>query len=142
MDLNDRLKQCRESSGLSQTEAAEQLGFTRQALSRWENGQTEPNTETLAKMAKLYGKTMSELLNEEPKKMPEEMPEAAAETLPAAQKKLRVLLIVLATLLTIAVSFAAGWYAHVHVQSHTVNEMQLDLNEPHGTLEIFPVEDD
>lgn len=161
MNLSNHLKDCREESGLSQDEVARLLTITRQALSGWENGKTEPDTKTLAALAKIYGKSIDELIHGKPEEAPEEQPEAlmaeAAEDAPTepfeivpeepseTQKKslsvkARALLLALAVLLALVIGFAAGWYAHAHVQSHTVNERQFDLSEPHGTLEFFPVE--
>ena len=47
MDTKDDLKKIRTQNGLTQDEMAGKLAVTRQAVSRWENGETVPNTETL-----------------------------------------------------------------------------------------------
>ena len=44
MDTKDVLYTLRTRSGLSQDELAERIFVTRQAVSRWENGETVPNT--------------------------------------------------------------------------------------------------
>lgn len=44
----------RTKNGLSQDELAEKVFVTRQAVSRWENGDTIPNTETLKLLSKLF----------------------------------------------------------------------------------------
>lgn len=148
MKLSENLRIYREASRLSQDEVAEALGISRQTISNWENEKTEPDIRSLAALAKLYGKTMEELLygdsKETPEKRASDPAEVAPEAPPAMQskpKKKAVLLIVLAVLLVIAISFAAGWYAHAYVQSRTVNEMQVDLSEPHDTLELLPLEE-
>ena len=43
-------------------EAAEELGISRQRLSNWENGGSEPDLEMVRRMAELYGMTVDELL--------------------------------------------------------------------------------
>ena len=47
MNTKDILRQLRVQKGLSQDELAEKLYVTRQAVSRWETGETTPNVETL-----------------------------------------------------------------------------------------------
>ena len=54
--------------GLSQDEVAEKVFVTRQAVSRWENGETTPNTETLKLLSKLFDVSINTLLGE-PRKM-------------------------------------------------------------------------
>ena len=52
----------REKAGLSQDELAEKVYVTRQAVSRWENGETTPNTETLKLLSKLFDVSINTLL--------------------------------------------------------------------------------
>ena len=47
MKTKDILRELRTKNGLSQEELAEKIFVTRQAVSRWETGETTPNTETL-----------------------------------------------------------------------------------------------
>ena len=47
MKTQDILKKLREKSSLTQEELAERIQVTRQAVSRWETGETQPNTDTL-----------------------------------------------------------------------------------------------
>lgn len=49
-------------SGLTQNEMAEKLGVTNKAVSKWENGKSKPATNTLRKMAVLFGLSIEELL--------------------------------------------------------------------------------
>ena len=52
----------RNKIGLSQDELAEKVYVTRQAVSRWENGETTPNTETLKLLSKLFDVSINTLL--------------------------------------------------------------------------------
>ena len=54
MDTKDMIRRLRTEKGLSQDELAEKLFVTRQAVSRWENGETTPNTETLKQLSRLF----------------------------------------------------------------------------------------
>ncbi|MBO7709717.1 MAG: helix-turn-helix domain-containing protein [Lachnospiraceae bacterium] len=62
MDTKDVLRELRTKTGLSQDELAEKIFVTRQAVSRWENGETIPNTETLKLLSNLYGVSINTLL--------------------------------------------------------------------------------
>ena len=54
METKDMIRELRTKKGLSQDELAEKVFVTRQAVSRWENGETTPNTETLKLLSKLF----------------------------------------------------------------------------------------
>ena len=62
MDTKEILLQLRTQKGLSQEELAEQVFVTRQAVSRWENGETTPNTETLKLLSRLFDVSINTLL--------------------------------------------------------------------------------
>lgn len=62
MTTKDVLRELRAKSGLSQDELAERVFVTRQAVSRWENGETTPNTETLKLLSRLFNVSINTLL--------------------------------------------------------------------------------
>ena len=62
MSTKDILLELRTKNGLSQESLAEKVFVTRQAVSRWENGETVPNTETLKLLSKLYNVSINTLL--------------------------------------------------------------------------------
>ena len=62
METKDILLQLRTQKGYSQDELAEQVFVTRQAVSRWENGETVPGTETLKLLSKLLIVSINTLL--------------------------------------------------------------------------------
>ena len=62
METKDVILELRMKHGLSQDELAEKLYVTRQAVSRWENGETVPNTETLKLLSKLFDISINTLL--------------------------------------------------------------------------------
>ena len=62
MDTMDVLLQLRTEKGLSQEQLAEKVFVTRQAVSRWETGETTPNTETLKLLSNLYDVSINTLL--------------------------------------------------------------------------------
>ena len=62
METKDILKNLREKHGLTQEKMAERLLVTRQAVSRWETGETQPNTETLKLISKEFDISVNTLL--------------------------------------------------------------------------------
>ena len=62
MDTKDILYNLRAKKGLSQDELAEKVFVTRQAVSRWENGETTPNVETLKLLSEFYDVSINTLL--------------------------------------------------------------------------------
>lgn len=62
MRLGDLLKKSRMKCNMKLEEAAEELGISRQRLSNWENGGSEPDLEMVRRVAELYGMTVDELL--------------------------------------------------------------------------------
>ena len=74
MSLGERIKEQRKSSGLSQEKLAEFVGVSRQAVTKWETGQSAPSTENLFKLAEIFGTTVDILLasDEDEKNSPAE----------------------------------------------------------------------
>ena len=62
METKDVLLSLRTKKGLSQEALAQAVFVTRQAVSRWETGETVPNTETLKLLSGLYGVSINTLL--------------------------------------------------------------------------------
>ncbi len=62
MDTKDVLHELRTKAGLSQDELAEKIFVTRQAVSRWENGETVPGTDTLKLLSELFNVSINTLL--------------------------------------------------------------------------------
>lgn len=62
MEVKDILLKLREAHQLTQAELAETLHISRQAISRWENGETVPNTETLKLLSQMFDVSINTLL--------------------------------------------------------------------------------
>ena len=60
--LGETLKELRTERNMTQEFVAESLGVSRQAVSKWENGSSEPSTSNLIAIAKLYEVLPEELL--------------------------------------------------------------------------------
>lgn len=54
MSLSIRLQELRKKANLSQEELAEKLGLSRQAISKWESEQTNPDINNIIKLSEIY----------------------------------------------------------------------------------------
>lgn len=62
METKEIINRLREKNNLTQEQFAERLHVTRQAISRWENGETQPSTEQLKVLSKEFGISINTLL--------------------------------------------------------------------------------
>lgn len=63
MDFKDKLKEIRKYKGLSQEELADQIGVSRQAITKWETGKGLPDIENMKILAEIFKTTLDELLS-------------------------------------------------------------------------------
>lgn len=86
MLLGEKLKETRQSKGLSQSTVAEHLSISRQSISKWENNSSYPDLDNLVRLSKYYEISIDDLLNEN-----QELKEKIAENelhIKESQKKL------------------------------------------------------
>ena len=77
MILAEKIMQLRKKAGWSQEELAEQLGVTRQSVSKWEGAQSLPDLEKILQMSRLFGVSTDFLLKDE---LEAESPDPAPDT--------------------------------------------------------------
>ena len=65
MKLSEKICYCRKKSGKSQEALAEQLGVSRQAVSKWETGEAEPELKKLRLLAEVFGVSTDWLLSDD-----------------------------------------------------------------------------
>lgn len=70
--LGATLYELRKEAGMSQEELADKLGVSRQAVSKWECGDSMPDTDNLITISKLYGVSLDELVGNTPAPAPVE----------------------------------------------------------------------
>ncbi len=60
--VGKNIKKLREKNGLTQLELADKLNVTRQAISNWETEKTQPDIDTLQKLAQIFEVSVEELI--------------------------------------------------------------------------------
>ena len=65
MKFSEKLQTLRKENKLSQEQLADMLDVSRQAVSKWESGQTYPEMDKLLSMCKIFNCTLDELTNDE-----------------------------------------------------------------------------
>ena len=60
--VSNSIKKLREEKGMTQDELAEKLNVTRQAVSNWETGKTQPDIETLTKLAEIFDVSVERII--------------------------------------------------------------------------------
>lgn len=68
MNMAETIKMYRSKAKMSQQELGKALGVTAQAVSKWECGTSEPNSETILRMCQMFGITPDEMLGYEVEK--------------------------------------------------------------------------
>ena len=73
MILADKIIRLRKKNGWSQEELAEQLGVTRQSVSKWEGAQSIPDLDKIIRLSELFGVTTDYLIKDELGERPESL---------------------------------------------------------------------
>ena len=61
--ISANLNTLRKQRGYSQEEVAEKIGVSRQAVAKWESGETMPDLDNTMALAELYGVSLDNLVN-------------------------------------------------------------------------------
>lgn len=118
--IGDKILSCRKKAGLSQEALAQELGISRQAVSRWETGEAVPDTEKIIQLSRLFEVTTDYLLLDEVEEPQTEAPAEKMQTDALKEKRrgLRVffekLLLFLGLLGLIATLIGAGGLCQHH----------------------------
>ena len=109
MTLSEKLMALRKKQGLSQSELAEALHISRQAISRWESGQAVPSIDNLKYLSDLYGVSVDYLLSTraEPQ-APDSVPAAPVPAAPQAKKGIFLSRKILAAMIALVLALAAA----------------------------------
>ena len=119
MEIGSIIKTARNEAGLSQEQAAEALGVSRQTVSNWETGKTYPDIISVIKMSDLYSVSLDRLLKEESsvKQSYRSFLEESTNTVKSNERK-SILALVLTTLGIWALSLLAFILIHTGVDRY------------------------
>ena len=143
--LNDNIRKYRKSKHMSQDELAEKLNVTRQSISLWETGQTQPSLDNIIALAKLFDISTDTLLTENDSASVE-TDEGSSKLNKSSKKKKTIIIasacfVIAIALITVAVLF--GNDSNNTVNTDTVipneevdpsNETQYDENDKAQTI--------
>lgn len=144
MELYEKLYELRRASGMSQEELAEKLGVSRQAVSKWESGATQPELSKLIELSKIYQVSVDALLSlEHAKEQQDSSPAAPAaegasqdtvEDAPAAKPDFRTFCAQhkkriggAAVALAALIAVGAHYNSRIHALSSQVDDLRSEL---------------
>lgn len=108
MTFGEKLQTLRKSKGLSQEQLAVQLSVSRQAISKWELGESKPDLDNIVQISNLFSVTTDFLLKDAP--IPESQP-TTEETQASNAVAVQILYIASVALMAIGLFSAfGGWY--------------------------------
>ena len=107
MEISEKLREARQNSGLTQDQVAEKIMVSRVTVSHWENGKSLPDIVSLIGLSDLYGISLDELMKGD-SKMTEKVKKDAKDANSNRRLILTTAVLVIAVLLTYAVSMIVG----------------------------------
>lgn len=140
MTLREKLIVSRNKAGLSQMELADRLGVSRQAVSRWESGDTTPTVDKLKSLAKIYGVSLDWLCSDAADREPPEAAKPEADRTPddapagkEGEKKQKIRAIAI-TLAIVVIALVCVWFAARNM-SNEADSTQIEDME-HEEIDI------
>lgn len=129
MKLSEQITQLRKERKMSQEELAGVLQVSRQSVSKWENGLSNPDTENLIRLAEIFQVDVNLLIGSQ--LQPEEEPAEPTPSAPPDQRKtVRILNALLALAVCATIVFAALWITERSGQN-------LSEVDPQGGMEMW-----
>ena len=140
MALGEKLTQARKAAGLTQADVAAKLNVSRQAVSRWESGDTTPTMDKLKTLARIYGVSLDWLCSDAADREPPEAAKPEADRPPddapagkEGEKKQKIRAIAIA-LTIVVIAFICVWFAARNM-SNEADSTQIEDME-HEEIDI------
>lgn len=64
MEVGGNIRRMRKAMGLTQQELADMLGYTREAVTMWENGRAKPRMDMATRLSQIFGVTLADLMGD------------------------------------------------------------------------------
>ena len=110
--LSDNIRNYRKINNMSQDELAEKLGVSRQSISLWETGQTQPTIDNIIALSKIFNVTSDEILKSDDSTL--DIVKSPQDKVPAEKKKNKTWLLV--TVIGITVIIGAVLFSVLFLQ--------------------------
>ena len=118
MTFGKNLQTLRRQNGLSQQQLAEQLGVSRQAVSKWELDAAKPDIDNVIQISRLFGVSIDELLTGEVFQNERSFPQPVDTDRGKPGKRIAGAVLVLAGVVCmILAGFAAVWMQSIDMQT-------------------------
>lgn len=135
----ERLQTLREEHGMSQLELAEQLGVSRQTVSRWETGQIKPSADNLLRLSQLWGVPVDALLKDDWTPPEEKAPEIQVVEVPVEVPVSRPICRPLAALLAALILAAGILIGFLFLREHSEDVLQVNETESEAVGDISSI---
>lgn len=147
MQLPEKLTYLRKQKGLTQSNLAETLNVSRQAISRWEVGTAVPSTDNLKVLSTLYGVPIDYLLNDNTEDMRKSV---VTQTLPKDDSDIKVikkpisvwinaLIVIIVMLAVVTIILVGVWHEDESTAIVPLEDMETIVDDSFQT-EIFSFE--
>ena len=140
MTIGAKIAACRKRAGMSQEKLANELNISRQAVSRWESGDTTPTMDKLKTLARIYGVSLDWLCSDAADREPPEAAKPEADRPPddapagkEGEKKQKIRAIAIA-LAIVVIAFICVWFAARNM-SNEADSTQIEDME-HEEIDI------
>ena len=147
MQLSEKLTYLRKQKGLTQSNLAETLNVSRQAISRWEVGTAVPSTDNLKVLSTLYGVPIDYLLNDNTDDMRKSV---VTQTLPKDDSDIKVikkpisvwiyaLIVIIVMFAVVTIILVGVWHKDESTAIVPLEDMETIVDDSFQT-EIFSFE--
>ena len=129
MTFGEKLKFLRKQKGFSQERLSQQLTVSRQAISKWELGESLPDTENVIQLSKLFSVSIDFLLNDNI---------CSEADIPAVQHNTTVLQDKFRSKILLEATVLGGWTWNINANCKKPDRKSTRLNSSHRSLSRMP----